>query len=482
MQIRDAFISEISSNYICQRLLENPVLELQTAFDKACALDIAQKNSEEYNPTNSQLPSNVVALADTEEINPDNETTAAAVSSYMHKKCQFCGNSAHNQKNCPARNVTCHNCGKNGHFSKVCRFKGRPSQDVTAALFQPSLCALPEGCPKNLSQAAVTLKIGNKHLTGLMDSCSSDNFISQAVINDLKLKCNPCDKTVSMALENVKAKYIGICHAGIELSGRWYANVWIGVLENLCSDVILGFEFQRQHKNLIFEYGGGKHDLVVLPNDSTDTSCALLSARVNIPSLFSSIPGHIKPVATTSRRFNKADQSFINNEISWLLADGIIEPCFSPWRAQLVVAKDTENQHKKRLCVDYSQTVNLYTQLDAYPLPRIDDMVNNLAKYTVFSIFDLKSAYHQIPIIETDEKYTAFEANGRLYQFCRIPFGVTTGVAMFQRSMDKFVEDENLTDTSPYLDNITVGGYNQEHHDENCRKFHDAVKAWPHPE
>ena len=141
-----------------------------------------------------------------------------------------------------------------------------------------------------------------------------------------------------------------------------------------------------------------------------------------------------------------------------------------------MVAKDPENQHKKRLCVDYSQTVNLYTQLDAYPLPRIDDMVNNLSKYTVFSTFDLKSAYHQIPIIETAKKYTAFEANGRLYQFCRIPFGVTNGVAMFQRSMDKFVEDENLTDTSPYLDNITVGGYNQEHHDENCRKFHDAVK------
>ena len=120
-QIRDAFISGISSNYIRQRLLENPVLDLQTAFDKARALDIAQNNFEEYNPTNSQLPSNGVALADTEEINPDNETTAAAVSSYMHTKCQFCGNSAHNRKNCPARNVTCHNCGKNGHFSKVCR-------------------------------------------------------------------------------------------------------------------------------------------------------------------------------------------------------------------------------------------------------------------------------------------------------------------------------------------------------------------------
>ena len=49
---------------------------------------------------------------------------------------------------------------------------------------------------------------------------------------------------------------------------------------------------------------------------------------------------------------------------------------------------------KKRLCVDYSQTVNLFTQLDAYPLPCIDDLVNKLSAYRVLSTFDLKSAYH----------------------------------------------------------------------------------------
>ena len=82
-------------------------------------------------------------------------------------------------------------------------------------------------------------------------------------------------------------------------------------------------------------------------------------------------------------------------------------------------------------------------------------MVNNLAIYKVYSTFDLKSAYHQVPIKETDQKYTGFEANGRLYNFRRIPFGVTIGVAVFQRAMDRFVEEEELKDTFPYLDNIT---------------------------
>ena len=127
--------------------------------------------------------------------------------------------------------------------------------------------------------------------------------------------------------------------------------------------------------------------------------------------------------------------------------------------------------NKKRLCIDYSHTVNQYTEVDAYPPPRIDDMITNLAKYRVFSTFDLKNAYHQFPICDSDKKYTGFEANGRLYQFPRIPFGVTNGVAVFQRQMDIIIADEQLKDTFSYLDDITVAGSTQEEHDANVTVF-----------
>ena len=71
-------------------------------------------------------------------------------------------------------------------------------------------------------------------------------------------------------------------------------------------------------------------------------------------------------------------------------------------------------------------------------------MVNALANYKVFSTPDLKRACHQVPIKKSDLKYTGFEANGRLYHFHRIPFGVTNGVAAFQRAMDKIVEEDGL--------------------------------------
>ena len=131
---------------------------------------------------------------------------------------------------------------------------------------------------------------------------------------------------------------------------------------------------------------------------------------------------------------------------------------------------------KKRLCVDYSQTINLYTELDAYPLPRIDTMINKLAQYKVFSTYDLKNAYHQIPISQAERKYTAFEAGGQLYQFCRIPFGVTNGVAVFQRLLDKIIKEEELKDTFPYLDDITVAGRTQEEHDSNVKAFLEVVQ------
>ena len=75
--------------------------------------------------------------------------------------------------------------------------------------------------------------------------------------------------------------------------------------------------------------------------------------------------------------------------------------------------------------------------LDAFPLPKIKELVNKVAQYKMCSIVDLKSAYHQIPISKKDKIYTAFEADGKLYQFYRLPFGVTNAVTCFQSIIDK---------------------------------------------
>jgi len=82
--------------------------------------------------------------------------------------------------------------------------------------------------------------------------------------------------------------------------------------------------------------------------------------------------------------------------------------------------------------IDYSQTVNRFTLLDAYPLPRIEDIAHTVAKDKYYSSLDLRSAHHQIPLQADEKAFPAFEALKRLYHYKRLPFGVTNRVSAFQ--------------------------------------------------
>jgi len=197
-------------------------------------------------------------------------------------------------------------------------------------------------------------------------------------------------------------------------------------MNGLLWDVILGHEFLKLHESVQFNFGG--------PEQSLQLGILEPLKCQNPARLFEHMTPDCHPIAAKSRNYSKADQEFIETRISQLLADDIIEPSVSPWRAQLVIAQ-SENR-KKRLCVDYSQTVNKFTHLDAYPLPSMQNIVGNVANYKWYSSLDLRSAYHQVPLLPEERKLSAFEANGRLYQFKRIPFGLKNAAACFQRVTD----------------------------------------------
>ena len=74
---------------------------------------------------------------------------------------------------------------------------------------------------------------------------------------------------------------------------------------------------------------------------------------------------------------------FIQQEVDKLLKDGIIQRSSSPWRAQVLVTAN--EKHKKRLVIDYSPTIDTFTYSNAYPLPRIDDLINKIAKFKVLA-------------------------------------------------------------------------------------------------
>ena len=74
-----------------------------------------------------------------------------------------------------------------------------------------------------------------------------------------------------------------------------------------------------------------------------------------------------------------------------------------------------DNNHRKRMCIDYNQTINKHTYLDAHPLPNLQNVVKEVSQYKWFSKLDLCSAYHQNPLLPQERTFTGFEAGGRLY-------------------------------------------------------------------
>jgi hypothetical protein len=270
---------------------------------------------------------------------------------------------------------------------------------------------------------------------------------------------------IHMASTNLTVEIKGFCYLDLTINGRYYQQMKLLILQNLCSDIILGHDFMKQHDSVNFSFGGSLNPI---------TLCNVMAMKIETPRIFQHLSSDCKPIASNSRRFSKEDSLFIKQEVVNLLEEGIIERSNSPWRAQVLVTHN--ERHKRRMVVDYSQTINRFTLLDAYPLPKIDMLVQSIAKYNYFSRLDLKSAYYQIPLHEEDKPFTAFEANGELYHYNRLPFGLTNAVAAFQRVMNEFVLLHNIKGAHIYLDDVVIGGVDLSEHDANLQRFLDCAK------
>ena len=311
-------------------------------------------------------------------------------------------------------------------------------------------------------------------LNAMIDSGSISTFMNKSMAKKLNLFIIPKNKSVSLADENQKAQIVGEVIVNLKLNNNTYNGIVVEVIDGLFIDFIVGKDIHRKHNKVVFKFNGPQKGLIIgavgVDSDSFP------EMKVLPPPLFTHLSENIKPIATKSRRFTAADFKFIKEETKRLLKEKIIEPSVSPWRAQVLTA--TNGDHKKRMVIDYSDTINIFTELDAYPMPNISKMVEDISKYSYFSTLDLKSAYYQIPIWVEDHKYTAFEVDGKLFQFTRLPFGVTNGISAFQRSINNVIENESLTDTFAYVDNVTICGRTKEEHDKNLKPFYETSEKY----
>ncbi|XP_069778983.1 uncharacterized protein [Narcine bancroftii] len=267
---------------------------------------------------------------------------------------------------------------------------------------------LNQASPHNLSDATVSIKINGSKENCLMDSGSTKSFIDRGLVECLVLNMYPSDHQILLESSRHIAKGKHFCRVTLEIQGTVYEEFKLLVLPRLCAPVLLGLDFQCQLKSIMIVHNGPLPPLLLKNRPHR----SLTALNIEPPPLFTHLIPNCTPVATKSKRYRPRLRDFIRAEARRLLQEGIIEKSSSPWSVQVVVVKSGK---KQRMVVYYSQTINKFTQLDAYPLSCIANMVNSIAQYKVFSTIDLKAAYHQLPIRESDHIYTAFEADGRLY-------------------------------------------------------------------
>jgi len=116
----------------------------------------------------------------------------------------------------------------------------------------------------------------------------------------------------------------------------------------------------------------------------------------------------------------------LKKQLQELLDKGLIQPSVSPWGAPVLFVRKKEGS--LRLCIDY-QELNRATVKNKYPLPRIDDLFDQLAGAAVFSKIDLRTGYHQLKIKPEDVPKTAFRTRYGRYEFLVLPFGLTNAPA-----------------------------------------------------
>ena len=111
-----------------------------------------------------------------------------------------------------------------------------------------------------------------------------------------------------------------------------------------------------------------------------------------------------------------------------MLCDGLIEESNSEWSSPIVVVRKKDGSN--RICVDYRK-LNAVTKLDAYPMPRIDEMLDQIRNAKYKTALDLAKGYWQVPMADEDREKIAFSSLMGLYQFTVMPFGLSVAPTTF---------------------------------------------------
>ncbi|GKB43670.1 putative reverse transcriptase domain-containing protein [Tanacetum coccineum] len=184
------------------------------------------------------------------------------------------------------------------------------------------------------------------------------------------------------------------------------------------------------------------------------------------------IPG-AAPVARAPYRLAPSKMKELSDQLKELSDKGFIRPSSSPWGAPVLFVKKKDGSFQ--MCIDYRE-LNKLTVKNRYPLPRIDDLFDQLQGSSVYSKIDLRSGYHQLRVREEDIPKTAFRTRYGHYEFQVMPFGLTNAPAVFMDLMNRVCKPYLDKFVIVFIDDILIYSKNKQEHAEHLKLILELLK------
>lgn len=185
--------------------------------------------------------------------------------------------------------------------------------------------------------------------------------------------------------------------------------------------------------------------------------------------------GDSPPIKLRPYRMAPGKVTEVRKQIDDMLKRGIIRESNSPYSAPIVLVKKKDGT--SRFCVDYRK-LNSVTKKDAYPIPRIDQTLENLKGARYFSSMDLATGYWQVPVASRDQHKTAFgTSDGGLFEYLVMAFGLTNAPATFQRLMNKLFEKQLFVFILIFLDDLLAYSESEEEHIKHLEIIFQILRA-----
>ncbi|GJS98122.1 putative reverse transcriptase domain-containing protein [Tanacetum coccineum] len=233
-----------------------------------------------------------------------------------------------------------------------------------------------------------------------------------------------------------------------------------------------------KNKNLGNQAGNGEAYARAYALGGDKPNLIRTSSRVRIPLTrqvefqIDLIPG-VAPVVRAPYRLAPSEMKELSDQLQELSDKGFIRPSSSPWGAPVLFVKKKDGSF--RMCIK-DQELNKLTVKICYPLPRIDDLFDQLQGSSVYSKIDLRSGYHQLRVHEEDIPKTTFKTRYGHYEFQVMPFGLTNAPTVFMVLMNRVCKPYLDKFVIVFIDDILIFSKNQQEHEEHLKSILELLK------